>query len=236
MLKRGVEVRWADAVRKSFESIKNAIMEAPTLISPDYSKEFHIFSFASKDTIAAVLLQADEEGSEHPIAFFSKNLRDTGLRYDIIEKQAYDLIKSLKAFRVYISHSKIIAYVPSAAIKDVLTQPDANGRRAKWIAKLIEFNIELKPTKLVRSQGLAKLLAQDNCRSLDIDFLCTISKSGQTDDEEEAAEPDRKKLVAENLASCDWYSTIINFLLKLEIPSELTQSQARTIKEMKGEG
>ena len=125
-------------------------MEAPTLISPDYSKEFHIFSFASENTIAAVLLQADEEGLEHPVAFFNKNLRNVELKYDIIEKQAYALIKSLKGFRVYILHSKIIAYVPSATIKDVVTQPDADGRRAKWIAKLIEFNIELKPTKLVR--------------------------------------------------------------------------------------
>jgi len=128
-------------------------------------------------------LQADEEGSEHPVAFFSKNLRDVELRYDIIEKQAYALIKSLKAFRVYILHSKIIAYVPSAAIKDVLTQPDADGRRAKWIAKLIEFNIELKPTKLVRGQGLARLLAKEKCRSLDIDFLSTNAKSGQRDEE-----------------------------------------------------
>jgi len=81
-------------------------MEAPTLISPDYSKEFHVFSFAFEDTIAAILLQQDEEGSEHPVAFFSKNLRDVELRYDIIEKQAYALIESLKAFRVYILHSK----------------------------------------------------------------------------------------------------------------------------------
>lgn len=136
----------------------------------------------------------------------------------------------MKDFRIYIFHSKIIAYVPSAAIKDVLTQPDADGIRAKWIEKLIEFNIELKPTKLVRGQGLAKLLVEENCRSLDIDFLCTIVEIGQTDEEEEAAEPDRKQLVAKNLASCDWYSAIINFLLKLEIFSGLTQSQARTIK------
>ena len=86
MLKKEAEVKWTDAVTKSFESIKKAIMEAPTLISPDYSKEFHLFSFASNDTIAAVLLQQDEEGSEHTVAFFSKNLRDVGLRYDIIEK------------------------------------------------------------------------------------------------------------------------------------------------------
>ena len=49
----------------------------------------------------------------------------------------------MKGFRVYILHSKIVAYVPSTAIKDVLTQPDADGKRAKWIAKMIEFNIEL---------------------------------------------------------------------------------------------
>ena len=59
-------------------------MEAPTLIIPDYSKEFHIFSFASEDTLAAILLQADEEGLEHPVEFFSKTLRNVELRYDII--------------------------------------------------------------------------------------------------------------------------------------------------------
>ena len=157
-------------------------METPTLISLNYSKEFHIFSFASDDTLATVLMQADEEGSEHPVAFFNKTLRDAELKYDIIEKQAYALIKSLKAFRVYILHSKIIAYVPSASIKDVLTQPDADGRRAKWIAKLIEFNIELKPTKLIKGQGLSRLLAEENCRSLGIDFMGIIAKNGQIEE------------------------------------------------------
>jgi len=38
------------------------------------------------------------------MAFFSKNLRDAELRYDIIEKHEYASIKSLKAFRVYILH------------------------------------------------------------------------------------------------------------------------------------
>jgi len=58
---------------------------------------------------------------DHPIAFFSKTLKDVELRYDPIEKQAYSLIKSLKAFRIYILHSKVIAYVPSPSVKDVLT-------------------------------------------------------------------------------------------------------------------
>ena len=116
-------------------------MESLTLISLDYSKSFYIFSFASYDTVAAVLLQKDDDNMDHPVAFFNKTLRDAEIRYNPIEKQAYALIKSLKAFRIYILHSKVIAYVPSPFVKDVLTQPDIDGKRSKWISKLIEFNI-----------------------------------------------------------------------------------------------
>ena len=69
----------------------------------------------------AVLLQKNDEGLDHPIAFFSKTLRDVELKYDPIEKQVYALIKYLNTFIIYILHEKVIAYVPSATVKDVLT-------------------------------------------------------------------------------------------------------------------
>jgi hypothetical protein len=53
-------------------------------------------------------LQRNEEGREQPIAFFSKALRDAEVRYEIMEKQAYALVKALKSFRVYVLHSKVI--------------------------------------------------------------------------------------------------------------------------------
>eukprot|EP00253_Pinus_taeda_P020102 PITA_20102 len=179
-------------------------------------------------SVAEVLLQVDEEGLEHPVAFFSKTLRDAEFRYDIIEKHAYAFIKSLKDFRVYILHSKVIAYVPFSSMKDVLMQPNADGRRAKWIAKLIEFNIELKPTKLFRGQGLARLMVEENCRMLDMNLISTNSDDGQI--EGETVEPGKNQSLAENLAFCEWYFTIAQFLLKLEVPPSLSSSQARTIK------
>lgn len=118
-------------------------------------------------------MQKKDEDIERPVAFFSKTLRDAELRYDLIEKQAYTLIKSLKAFRIYILHSKVVAYVPSASVKDILTQPDVDGRRSKWIAKLIKFNIEVNPTKPFKCQGLAQLMAKENCSLLDINYIGT---------------------------------------------------------------
>ena len=43
MLKKDAEIKWIDHARSSFKDIKKAIMEAPTLISPNYTKSF-IFS------------------------------------------------------------------------------------------------------------------------------------------------------------------------------------------------
>jgi hypothetical protein len=128
MLKKDSRVNWTTEAKASFAHIKKVISEAPVLASPDYLKDFLIFSFASEHTIAAVLLQKDDEGFERPIAFFSKSLRDAELKYDIIEKQAYAMVKALKAFRTYVLHSKIIAYVPTSAVKDILVQPDSDGK------------------------------------------------------------------------------------------------------------
>ena len=60
-------------------------------------------------------------GQEQPIAFFSKALRDSPLKYNIMEKQAFALIKALKDFRVYILHSHVIAFAPHVVVKDILT-------------------------------------------------------------------------------------------------------------------
>ena len=75
-----------------------------------------------------------------------------------MEKWDFSHITTLKDFRVYILHYHTIAYVPSITVKDILTQPDTKARRAKWIAILLEYDLEIKHTKLVKGQGLAKLM------------------------------------------------------------------------------
>ena len=72
-------------------------------------------------------------------------------------------------------HSHSTVFVPSSAIKDILTQVEPDGRRAKWIATLLEYDIETRPTKLVKGQGLAKLMAQSNYEALGVNFFepCT---------------------------------------------------------------
>lgn len=81
----------------------------------------HIFSFTSFHTIAAVLLQKNENGHEQPIAFFSKSLQPAELKYDINEKQAYALVKVVKAFRCYLVGAIVFSFVPNATVKDIFS-------------------------------------------------------------------------------------------------------------------
>jgi hypothetical protein len=44
-------------------------------------------------------------------------------------------------------------------VKDILLQ-ECSGTRGRWITKIQEYDLEIKPTKLVHGQGLAKLMVE----------------------------------------------------------------------------
>jgi hypothetical protein len=184
MLKKDAEIKWIPEAKESFENIKQALIQAPVLINPNYSKEFLIFSFASEDTIVVVLLQRNDQGYEQPISFFNKTLRDSELKYDIMEKHAYALVKALKYFRVYVLQSEITAYVPSSAVKEILVQPDCEGKRGKWITKILEYNLTINPTQLIKGQGLAKLMTESNCKAIGLYHFSNKSQNSSFQIEE----------------------------------------------------
>eukprot|EP00253_Pinus_taeda_P030423 PITA_30423 len=88
----------------------------------------------------------NNEGKEKPVAFFSKFLRDVELKYNILEKQ------------------------------DVLVQSDVKGKSGKWIAKIQEYDLDIKPTKLVKGRGLAKMLTKSNFQALGINLLTPVNE------------------------------------------------------------
>ena len=143
------------------------------------------------------------------------------MKYNILEKQAFSLIKALKYFRVYIIHSHIVAYVPSIAIMDILTQPDPEGRRAKWIIVLLEYDLEIKHTRLIKGQGLAKLMAKTGVEDININFLDICNVSNQTHQESD---------ISEYFLASPSYRDIIYVIKNLQDPPELTVTKARSVK------
>jgi len=122
MLKKYSTIKCTVEAKKSFEDIKFALTKTLVLINPKFDRDFILFSFASEHTIFAVLLQKIDHGYEQPVSFFSKALRDAPLKYNIMEKQAFSLVKAIKDFSVYILYSHIVAYAPNSVVKDIPNQ------------------------------------------------------------------------------------------------------------------
>ena len=90
----------------------------------------------------------------------------------------------------------------------------------KCIATILEYDIEIKPTKLIKGQGLARLMAESNCNALDINFIT------QVDDQEEMVTP----YISDTFLHSPRYADIIFVLLKLQAPPGLSRTKARFLK------
>ena len=125
-------------------------------------------------------------------------------------------MKALKDFWVYILHSHILAYVPNVVVKDVLVQTDPEGRWGKWIPALLEHDVEIKRTKLIKGQGLAKLMAESNLHALDINIITTMSEEN---------EESSSVQVSEIFVLSPWYSDIVYVLQNLSPPTGMRSEE-----------
>jgi hypothetical protein len=221
ILRKGNEIKWNMEDKKSFKDIKVALTKSPVLSIPYFMKYFLPFSFSFEHTIVGILFQKDEQDFEKPIAKLIWTLHDTPLRYNIMEKHVYALVKYLKEFRTYILHSHVISCVPNNSVKDILTQHDPEERRGKWIASMFEYDLEIKPTKMVKGQGLTNLMVHSNCNATWMNFIADLSECPQ---EENLVQ------VPQHFIDSPWYGDIIYVLENLQAPLGMINTKARFLK------
>ena len=75
MVKQSVQFKWTDSEKNAFSKIKTSISHAPSLKSPNFKKDFILYTFVSDDSLAAVLTQKEDGGDEYPISFMSTGLQ-----------------------------------------------------------------------------------------------------------------------------------------------------------------
>ena len=162
MMKGKQNFRWNEQGKQDFKDIKEAIAQAHLLVKPDFRKDFIMYCYASSYTVTTILLQQNEESIESPISFMSISVKKHKINYSPIEKHAFSLVKAVKYFRFYIFHSHTIAFVPDPAVKSILTQQEVgSNKRGNWIARIHEYDLDLKPTKLVHEKGLCELMVNE---------------------------------------------------------------------------
>ena len=88
----------------------------------------------------------------------------------------------------------------------------------------MEYDLHIKPTKLIKGQGLAKLLSESNCKVLELHQIFTQLDAP-------IIQPGQDNLqVFEKYSSSPWYKNIIYFLQHFECPPDVKKTKARSLK------
>ena len=90
----------------------------------------------------------------------SSNLKGSELNYHEVDKQTFAVFKVVKHFCPYLLKSKTKVIVPFSAVRNLLVQKDLGEKRAHWMAALQEYDLEIKPSQVIRGLGLCKLAAK----------------------------------------------------------------------------
>ncbi len=70
----GVLIHWDPPQQNSFDALKTALTNAPVLQFPNYAEPFTMFTDVSTLGLGGVLMQPDQHGKLHAIAYASRTL------------------------------------------------------------------------------------------------------------------------------------------------------------------
>ena len=91
LLKKNKALEWDERCQQAFKDLKKVVIEESVLALPDHTKVFKVHTDASHFTIGGVLMQ-----ERHPIAFESRKLIDTEMRYTVQEKEMTAIVHCLR--------------------------------------------------------------------------------------------------------------------------------------------
>eukprot|EP00253_Pinus_taeda_P017356 PITA_17356 len=108
MIKKNSVFKWGVPEREAFELIKQSIINAPALNTPNVSNHFTLYTITSDSYYAAVHTQINDHNLEAPISFYSSNIQGAELNYSEVEKQAFVVYKAVKHYKPFLlkAHTK----------------------------------------------------------------------------------------------------------------------------------
>jgi hypothetical protein len=141
--KLGGSLAWSPECQDAFDELKRRLVAAPLLVQPDPDARKRVESDASGFAIGAVLLQEENDGTWHPVAYFSKKLSKPQQDYPVHEQELFALVEALQHWRPYLMGMEIRAVTDHLSLKHFPTQKNLSGRQARWSISLQDFNVSI---------------------------------------------------------------------------------------------
>ena len=167
LLRKGRYRKWTGKQRMAFNILKRKLTQAPVLMFPNFTKEFQLYTDASKLGLGATLEQKDEQERGRPVAYASRALNKAEENYEvnfgITDLEGLAVYWAIRHFRKYLQgrHFKLIT--DHSALKYIYKHAIPEGRKGRWISDLQSYDFEVihRPGRVHSNvDGLSRLREQ----------------------------------------------------------------------------
>ena len=138
---------WTAKESEAFEKLRTVLSSTPVLAYPNFQKEFILEVDASFKGLGACLMQADEDGKAHPIAYASRGLRGAEKNYSDLSSFKVELLAFKWAvtekFSSYLLGGKCIVYTDHNPLVHLETA-NLGATEHRWVAQLANYDLEVK--------------------------------------------------------------------------------------------
>lgn len=148
LTRKNVKFQWNNDCQKSFEIIKNCLVNTPILAYPNFEKEFIIVTDASKVGVGGTLCQ-NYDGLLKPISYFSRSFTKGESNKATIEQELLGIYFSIMHFRpyIYLKKFKVLTDHKPLIYLFSLKNPSSRLTRIRLELEEFDFSVEHIPGK-----------------------------------------------------------------------------------------
>jgi hypothetical protein len=139
LLKKGTPFIWTSATEAAFQQLKTALIQAPVLGLPDFTKPFVVETDASDLGFGAVLMQ---EG--HPIAYLSKPVCSKNQACSTYEKECMAIVMAVDKWRPYLQNQEFVIKTDHRSLLHLTEQRVTTKLQQKALLKLMDLQYKIQ--------------------------------------------------------------------------------------------
>jgi hypothetical protein len=155
---------WTVEAQEALDKLKATLAHALILTPPEDGEPLYLYVTATTQVVSAVIVvERTEEGHtlpvQRPVYYISEVLSETKARYPQVQKLLYAVVLAWRKLRHYFE-AHPVTVVSSFPLGEIIRNPDAAGRIAKWSVELMGETLAYAPRKVIKSQILADFVAE----------------------------------------------------------------------------